>query len=129
MSHPRPPSPPAGRHSERGLSESVQWALLTATAVALLIGGVQTAIVMHARTVVANAALAGAEAEAVLGGTGAAANDAARTVAARSGLTKVTVTGSVTPDTVTVSVTTEVPVLLGVGPRHVTRTATIPREP
>ncbi len=62
----RPPSRP---RTDRGLSESVQWTLLTATAVLLLLGGVQTAIVLHARAVVANAALAAAEARALRGGT------------------------------------------------------------
>ncbi len=120
---------PCSRRDDRGLSESVQWTLLTATAVLLLIGGVQTAVVLHTRTVVANAALAGAEARATRGGTAASASDSARSVAGRSGLPSITVDSHVSATTVTVTVGTDVPALIGIGPRRVTSTATVPREP
>ena len=122
-------SRPRSRRDDRGLSESVQWTLLSATAVLLLIGGVQTAVVLHTRTVVANAALAGAEARATLGGTAASASDSARAVAQHSGLTSITVDTHMSATTVTVTVSSDVPALVGIGPRHVTSTATIPREP
>ncbi len=117
------------RHTDRGLSESVQWTLLATTTVFLLVAAVQTAIVLHARSVVANAALAAAEARALLGAPGDSAVEAARTVASQSGLTSVTVTSSLEPTLVTVTVTSPVPVLVGLGPRQVSATATVPREP
>jgi len=115
--------------TDRALSESVQWTLLAATVVLVVIASVQTAIVLHTRSVVANAALAAAEARALLGASGDAAGEAARNVASQSGLTSVSVTTSLEPTVVTVTVTGPVPVLVGLGPRQVSATATIPREP
>ena len=117
------------RPTDRGLSDSVQWTLLATSTVLLTIGAVQVAIDLHTRTVVANAALAAAEARALLGASAGAADDAARTVASQSGLSSVSVSSSVAPTLVTVTVTSHVPVLVGLGPREVSATATIPKEP
>ncbi|HEX2857910.1 MAG TPA: hypothetical protein VHO26_10625 [Propionibacteriaceae bacterium] len=117
------------RRTDRGLSESVQWTLLATTTVLLVIAAVQTAIVLHTRSVVANAALAAAEARALLDAPGDSAVEAARSVASQSGLTSISVTSSLEPTLVTVTVISPVPVLVGFGPRQVSATATVPREP
>lgn len=117
------------RRTDRGLSESVQWTLLATTTVLFVIAAVQTAIVLHTRSVVANAALAAAEARALLDAPGDSAVEAARSVASQSGLTSISVTSSLEPTLVTVTVISPVPVLVGLGPRQVSATATVPREP
>ncbi len=121
-----PQRPP---RTDRGLSDSVQWTLLASTAVLLVIGAVQLAILLHTRSVVANAALAAAEARALLGASSQAADDAAQVVASQSGLSSITVASSVAPTLVTVTVTSPVPALVGLGPHQVSATATVPREP
>jgi len=123
-------SPPARRRlTDRGLSESVQWTVLASTTVLLVIGAVQLAIVLHARSVVANASLAAAEARALFGASDRAAADTARAVASQSGITSVSISTTVAPALVTVTVTAPVPVLVGLGPREVSATATVPKEP
>ncbi|MDN5565044.1 MAG: pilus assembly protein, partial [Luteococcus sp.] len=59
---------------ERGLSESLQWAVLLPVVMLTVLGIIQSGIWLHGRSVAANAALAGAEAQALSGaggGTGA----------------------------------------------------------
>lgn len=106
----------------------MQWTLLASTSVVLLIGAVQTGIVLHTRSVVANAALAAAEARALFNASSGAADEAARSVASQSGLSSITVTSTLTPMLVTVTVTSPVPALVGIGPRQVSATASVPKE-
>lgn len=117
------------RHDERGLSDSIQWALLAPLIVLLVLGAVESAIVLQARTCVAHAALAGAEAQAVAGSPGSgAAQQAATDVTSASGLRNVTVTSGQGGGQVSVTVTAHVDLPIDLGFGAVRASATIPVE-
>ena len=100
-------------HKERGLSESVQWAVLGTTFLACLLGLIEAGLVLHGRNVTVAAALAGASAQAVLGATPEAGRQAASRAAEAGGLADVEVTVSTTAAGVTVRVEGRVPTFLG----------------
>ncbi|HNV10635.1 MAG TPA: pilus assembly protein [Propionibacteriaceae bacterium] len=113
---------------DRGLSDSVQWALLVPVILLALLGGIQAGIVLHARTVADNAALTAAEIAAV-GGSNSAATLAARDVAGDAGLRDVQVTMTTSAGLVTVTVKAKAQVILDVGPSsHVVSSAVMPAE-
>ena len=92
------------RHDGRGLSESVQWAVLTPVVLFVLLGGIHAGIVLHGRTVAANAALAGAEAQALAGASEGVGARVAREVAEQGGLRSVEVSTASPPGAVSVRV-------------------------
>lgn len=75
----------------RGLSESVQWALLAPLVVLAVLGLVQSGIWLHARDAATSAALAGAETQALSGSGSGMGPVAARRVAEQGGLREVEV--------------------------------------
>ena len=101
------------RGGERGLSESVQWAILGTAFLACLLGLIEAGLVLHGRSVAVAAALAGSNAQAVLGAGPAAGAQAAGDVAAAGGLVGVAVTVTPAPGTVTVRVEAKVPTFFG----------------
>lgn len=112
---------------ERGLSESVQWAVLTPLLILLVIGLIQGGIKLHGQIVAQQAAAAGAEAAALSGADPGGGEVVARRVAA--GLEGVVVSTVVTTTTVTVTVSGRARTFLDVGQGAVSATASHPREP
>ena len=114
--------------SERGLTESTQWALVVPTLLALVLGLVQVGIWLHGRTVVAEAAGAAADLRAAGPAAGVEAERVARAIAARGGLSGVVVTTAQGPTTVTVTVAGRVPAFLDLGQGQVSGYAVLPLE-
>ena len=121
-----PPRRPPRR--ERGLGQSVQWALLAPLIVLMISGVVQGAVILQARQVATSAAMAGAEAEAWYlspAGSGAAV---AQQAAVGSGLRDVTVSVTRSSGVATVTVTGSADLFLDFGQGRVSRTAVMPLE-
>lgn len=76
----RHPAARRRRHAQRGMSESVQWALLAPLVMACLCGLIQLAVWSHGRAVVQSAAIAGAETYALFGGDEGQARDSVRAI-------------------------------------------------
>ena len=106
-------NPETRRRNQRGLSESVQWAVLGAALLGCLLGLMQTGIVVHGRSVAVAAALAGAEAQASLRSQPGTAQQTAAPLAERGGLTDITVTVVTSANDVTVRVDARVPTFFG----------------
>ncbi|HSN42811.1 MAG TPA: TadE/TadG family type IV pilus assembly protein [Propionibacteriaceae bacterium] len=115
MTHPTAlPHLASSTRGDRGLSDSVQWALLVPVVLLALLGAIQTGIVLHARSVVDNAALTGAEIASV-GGSAEAARLAARELAGEAGLRNIDVQVSTASGLVTVKVSASAQVILDIG--------------
>lgn len=104
--------------SQRGMSESVQWAVLGVALMTTLLGMTEAALVLHGRSVAVGAALAGSAAQAEL----LASSDAGRKIASEralsGGLVAVEVAVFWAPDSVTVRVDADVPTFIGwISPR------------
>ncbi|OYO00799.1 TadE/TadG family type IV pilus assembly protein [Enemella evansiae] len=113
---------------ERGLSESVQWAMLTPVLLLTLLGGIQAGLWWHGRNTVLHAAAAAAEAESALGSGQGAGSSAAASIAAAGGLTGVEVSVRRGAATVDVEVTGRIPLLVDLGMSRVTERASSPVE-
>ena len=85
------PSRPTSSRSARGLSESVQWAVLTPLVLMVLLGLIHAGVLMHGRGVAGQAALAGAEAQSLSGSGPGVGERVAREVAEAGGLRSVDV--------------------------------------
>ena len=113
---------------ERGVSESVQWAVILPALLLCVLGLVQAGVWLHGRQVVQTAAMAAADAQADLGAPPGAGVTAARRVAAAGGFREVTVTVSTTDRTVQAQVRARVPTILDVGQGQVVAEASAPKE-
>lgn len=120
------PAPPVPR-TERGMSESIQWAVLLPVLLLGVLGIIQAGIVLHARTAAHHAALAGAEAQSLSGQGSGVAERVARDVASQAGLldVQVRVGGA---GQVAVDVEARVDSFFPIGPRTVHAHAEMPRE-
>jgi len=125
-----PVHPPGARPrpDERGLSESVQWAVLAPLVLLALLGVVHAGILLHGRSVATNAALAGAEAQALSGATAGVGERVAREVAQGNGLREVQVATGTRDGEVWVQVRGRVDSFLAGRPSRVDSTAWMPRE-
>lgn len=119
---------PVRHHDERGLSETTQWVLLAPLLLVVVLGIVQSALVLHGRSVAANAALAGAEAAALSGGSSAQGGRTARDVADRGGLTQTRVDVDLSDGLVRVVVTGQVDSFVPLPQNHVSASAEVPAE-
>jgi len=100
------------------LSESVQWAALGGAFLAAMLGLIEAGLVMHARSVVVQAALAGAGAQSAWQAAPDAGTTAASEVASAGGLNNVEITVKVSGGDVTVLVRGDAPAIIGwVAPR------------
>lgn len=115
-------------HRDRGLSQSVQWALLTPLIVLMISGIVQAAVVLQAQQVARSAAMAGAEAEAWFDSPAGSGADVAHQTATDSGLKDVTVTVSRNAGVATVTVSGSADLFLDFGQGRISRTAVMPLE-
>ena len=113
---------------ERGVTDSLQWAVLTPLLLLTILGAIQVGLWAHGRTIAANAAIAGAEEAAALGASASGADALATTLATGSGLTDVTVTVDLAADTARVVVAGRMPTFLDLGQTAVREQATRPRE-
>ncbi len=98
---------------ERGMSESVSWALLVPVIMLCLLGLIQGAIWVNGRTVATNAALAAAESQALLGAGSGDGERVALEIAVGGGLEGVTVGVTRSSGLVTVAVSGHVQSLVG----------------
>lgn len=114
--------------NERGLSESVQWAVLTPLLLLLLLGALQVGMMWHGRNTALHAASAAADAESLHRAAPGSGQRAAETIARAGGLTDITVVVARGADQVDVEVTGAVPVLIDLGLARVTQRASAPTE-
>jgi len=98
---------------QRGMSESVQWAILGTVMIVCLLGLLEAGLLLHGRSVAVSAALAGAKAQARLYAVPGAGVAAATQTATSGGLTNVRVSVTITDTTVTVQVDAQSPSFIG----------------
>jgi Flp pilus assembly protein TadG len=111
--------------NQRGVSESVQWAVLMPVFLMLILGLVQLGVWLHARTVASQAAATVAD----LQTWGSAdAVGAGRRVAAEGGLANVSITSDVHEGMVVVTVSASAPLFFDVGQGRVVESAVLPLE-
>lgn len=111
--------------SQRGNSESTQWAILTPLVLLLVLGLVQWGVWLHARTVAAEAAATVAD----LSGSGAnAATGAGRRVAESGGLQSIEISTATHPDVVVVTVRARARMFFDFGQSLVVGQSVLPRE-
>lgn len=113
--------------SARGVSESVQWAVMLPALLLGVLGLIQTGVWLHGRQVVATAAAAAAEAEAV-SQAGSGAGERAAVVVAGGSVTNLHVTVVRSTSQVRVVVTGRVPTFFDVGQGEISTQATAPLE-
>lgn len=117
-----------GNHPDRGMSESLQWAVLLPTIMLAVLGTIQAAVWLHGHNVARQAASAAAQAEsAALAGSGSGARSAEQ-IAAAGGLTGVRVDVQRSVTTVRVDVTGQVALPIDLGLGRISQTATAPLE-
>jgi len=104
--------------SQRGISESVQWAILGNAFLLSLLAMVEVGLVWHGRSLAVEAALAGASAQSALRAPSNSGREVAATVATRGGLKNVLVQVDLSGSFVTVVVTGGVATGLGLVPVH-----------
>lgn len=114
------------KQSQRGMSESVQWAVLGTAFLMCVLGLIEAGTLLHGRTVAVAAALAGAKAQSAVYATDGRA--AAERVASDGGLVGVRVTVREFAGEVAVIVDARVPSLVGWVTPEVHAEATRPLE-
>ena len=114
--------------TDRGLADSLQWAMLVPLLMTLVLGTIQTGIWLHGRTVASDAALAGAQTAAWTRAGDASAREAARRVAGAGGVVAVGVAISRAGGLVTVTVTGRVPTFFDVGQGRLSESVVLPQE-
>ncbi len=114
--------------SERGLADSLQWAVLVPALLGLVLGTIQTGIWLHGRTVASDAALAAAEEVAWSRSTDAEARAVAEGIAADGGVVGVSVSIDRTGALVEVRVSGRVTTFFDVGQGRLSEVAVLPLE-
>jgi len=118
----------APRRSERGLSESVQFAVVWPLLVLLTLGIIQAGLWLHGRNVAQRAAVAAVDAARGSYGTSAEARQRAQTLTSDGGLEGVVIELSMGGTEVRASVTADAPTILDIGAGRLHETASAPRE-
>jgi hypothetical protein len=114
--------------SERGVTESTQWAMLIPALMLVVLGTIQAGIWLHGRTVVAHAASAVAE-EVAWGGAGEAEAVAlGQRIAHDGGLQEVAVVIDRGAEVVRVQVSGRAPLVFDLGLGRLSEHAEMPRE-
>ncbi|MCL2783310.1 MAG: hypothetical protein FWD80_04985 [Propionibacteriaceae bacterium] len=113
---------------QRGLSESVQWAVLGTALLGCVLGLIEAGLVMHGRSVAVAAALAGSETAAALRATPDAGLRSATDVATTGGLKGVQIAVTRSATGVTVRVDAMVPTFVAWVTPHVSAESTRPWE-
>lgn len=113
---------------ERGLTESLQWAVLWPVVMLLVLGTIQLGVWWHAHLTLAAAAATAADLSTLEQAAPAAAREAAIDVAASGGVEAVDVDVSRGPRDVEVVVTGRAPLIIDLGLGTIRATATAPLE-
>lgn len=118
----------APRRNDRGLAESIQYALIWPLLMLVTLGIIQTGLWLHGRHVAQRAATAATDIARGSYGDAAEARELATSLARAGGLRNVDVAISVGSGDVTVSVSAAAPTILDVGLGRISETAFAPRE-
>jgi Flp pilus assembly protein TadG len=113
---------------ERGLSESVQWAVLWPLLMLLTLGIIQAGIFLHGRNVAQRAATAAVDAARGSYGLAADAEQLGATIAGSGGLRSITVRVQRTGSTVTADVSGYAPMIFDLDLGRIDETAAAPLE-
>jgi Flp pilus assembly protein TadG len=113
---------------ERGLSESVQWAVLWPLLMLLTLGIIQAGILLHGRNVAQRAATAAVDAARGSYGLAADAEQLGATIAGSGGLRSITVRVQRTGYTVTADVSGYAPMIFDLDLGRIDETAAAPLE-
>ena len=113
---------------ERGLSESVQWALLWPLLMLLTLGIIQAGIFLHGRNVAQRAATAAVDAARASYGSAAYAEQLGATIAGSGGLRSISVQVQRTGSTVTADVSAYPPMIFDLELGRIDETAAAPLE-
>ena len=113
---------------ERGLSESVQWALLWPLLMLLTLGIIQAGIFLHGRNVAQRAATAAVDAARGSYGSAADAERLGESIASSGGLSDISVRVRRTGTTVTADVTASPPMIFDLDLSRINETAVAPLE-
>ena len=114
--------------SERGVSESAQWALLIPVLMLVVLGSIQAGVWLHGRNVASQAAAAATEHVAWDRGSDTDAAAMARRIADAGGLTGAAVRIERSPGAVRAVITARVPLIIDLGLGAVTEHAVMPLE-
>src|SRR5512133_1115987 len=113
---------------ERGLSESVQWAVLWPALMLVTLGIIQAGIFLHGRNVAQRAVTAAVDAARGSYGTPAEAQHLAEAIASSGGLRNISVRIQRTGTTVTAEVSAHAPMIFDLNLGRINETATAPVE-
>ena len=113
---------------ERGLSQSVQYAVILPTVMLVTLGIIQAGVWLHGHNVAVRAAGAAADVARGSYGKWAEARDMALTLASAGGLHDVRVEVTRGPGRVDVTVTAAAPLIFDLGLSRITETASLPLE-
>ena len=119
---------PVVARDERGLSESVQWAILWPLLMLITLGIIQAGIFLHGRNVAQRAATSAVDIARGSYGTAADARHLAETIARSGGLEHVSVRVQRTGTTASADVSGNAPMIFDLGLGRITETATAPLE-
>jgi Flp pilus assembly protein TadG len=114
--------------SERGVSESVQYALIWPVLMLATLGIIQAGIWLHSRNVALRAAIAAADTARGTNGSSGDAEAVARSIARSGGLQQISVAVDRNPNSVTVVVHAQAALILDLGLGALTETASAPVE-
>jgi Flp pilus assembly protein TadG len=113
---------------ERGLSESVQWAVLWPALMLVTLGIIQAGIFLHGRNVAQRAATAAVDAARGSFGSAADAQHLAANIAASAGLKDVSVRVQRSGTTVTADISATAPMIFDLRLGRISETASAPLE-
>jgi Flp pilus assembly protein TadG len=119
---------PVVARDERGLSESVQWAILWPLVMLLTLGIIQAGIVLHGRNVAQRAATAAVDAARGSYGTAADAQHLGEAIASSGGLEDISVRVQRTATTASADVSGNAPMIFDLDLGRITETAAAPLE-
>lgn len=113
---------------DRGMSGSVQWAILVPVILLTVLGAIQVGLWAYGRTVASHAAIAAAEEAALLGASEAGARALGTEIASGGGLTDIQVQLVVDANNARATVRGRMPTFVDLGQTRVSEQATRPRE-
>jgi Flp pilus assembly protein TadG len=113
---------------ERGLSESVQWAVLWPLLMLVTLGIIQAGIFLHGRNVAQRAATAAVDAARGSYGSVTDAQQLATSIASSGGLKNISVRVQRTGTTVNAAISATAPMIFDLRLGRINETATAPRE-
>jgi Flp pilus assembly protein TadG len=119
---------PSLKRNERGLSQSVQYAVIMPTLMLATLGIIQAGMWIHGENVAARASNAAADVARGSFGTASSAQEAASDLATAGGLSDVHVSVSRGATQVTVTVSAKAPSILDMGLGRIQETASAPLE-